>query len=73
MTSQDKELKDRVEAKRKRIEARIHELKADSAEASRKKIESLQQELNEVTDAIRDGYENLSDKAMAKVNEWLKD
>jgi len=73
MPSEATELKERIEAKRKRIEARVHELKADGDAAAREKAESLESQLDDITETVRDGYENLSDQAMSKLNDWLKD
>jgi len=73
MSDQTEELKDRVEAKRKRIEAQIHELKADGREETRKQADELQHKLHEVTDAVKDGYDNLTNAAAEKINQWLKD
>ena len=43
---QKEELKQRVIAKRKELEAQIARLRADSSEASRKEVERLQKQLN---------------------------
>ena len=73
MPTETEELKDRIAAKRKRTEARIHELKADGSEASREKAKALKEKLDEVSQSISDGYENLKQDAASKLNAWLKD
>lgn len=71
MDTKKTELKERVEAKRKRVEARLHELKADTAKGSREQAEKLQKELADIKSTISGGYENLKDDSMAKLNTWL--
>lgn len=73
MPTQTEELKERVSAKQKRVEARIHELKADGSDQARQKAEQLQSQLDSVREKVSDGYENLKQDAAAKLNEWLKD
>lgn len=72
MSLQGQELKQRIASKRKQVEARIHELKADGTEESRQKAEALREKLNDVSNHVRDGYENLKEGTIAKLNEWLK-
>ena len=71
--SDKKELKDRVEAKRKRLEARISELKADTRAEAREESGKLQRKLEEIKDATSEGWDDLSDKAAARLNKLLKD
>lgn len=71
MDSNKKELKERVEAKRKRVEARVHELKADAAKGGREQAEKLQKELAEIKSTVAGGYEHLKDESVAKLNAWL--
>jgi len=71
MESRKKELKDRVAAKSKRVEARILELKADASEGARKKAEQLQVELSEVKSYLKDGADKLKSETIDKLNAWL--
>lgn len=71
--SEKDELRDRVEAKRKRLEARLAELKADSRAEARDERERLEKQLADVGASLREGWENLSEKAAGKLNEWLSD
>lgn len=73
MNTTTQQLKDRIEAKRKRTEARILELKAEASEKSHAKAKELERELRDVKQHISDGYENLKDTAVSKLNDWLKD
>lgn len=73
MNATTQQLKDRIEAKRKHIEARILELKADASEKSHAKAKELEHELRDLKRYLSDGYENLQDATVSKLNEWLKD
>lgn len=73
MQTQTDELKERVIAKQKRVEARIHELKADGSEQARQKADQLRDQRSDIRHRVSDGYENLKQDAAAKLNEWLKE
>ncbi|MCC5824348.1 MAG: hypothetical protein LAT64_12130 [Phycisphaerales bacterium] len=73
MDTRKQELKDRVEAKVKRVQARILELRADSAGKSREQATRLEEELTTVRSQVSEGYENLKDQTVEKLNQWLKD
>lgn len=73
MTNESQELKDRVEAKQKRLEAEMLELKANASEAGRERIETIERQLAEMRGAIRDGYDNLKKDTIAKLNALLAD
>lgn len=73
MTTEAKELKARVEAKQKRLEAEMLELKANASESSRERIAAIKGQLTEMGDAIQDGYDNLKKDTIAKLNSWLSD
>ena len=71
MDTKKQELKDRVNAKAKRVEAKILELKADSSEAACKKPGQPPTELPEMTSHIKDGAAHLKDDTVEKLNAWL--
>lgn len=71
--SQQAELKDRIEAKRKTIEAKISELKADARSTSREESEKLQSKLDALGDSLKDGWDDISETVASKLNDWLKD
>jgi hypothetical protein len=66
------ELKDRVKAKKAELESRYHELKADGRAEAREESGKLKRKLDELQETVRDGWDDLSDKVSAKLNEWLK-
>ena len=73
MSDHTEELKDRIEAKRKRLEAKIHELKADGRAESREQADNIEKQLKEITDAIKGGYDNMKESTAETLNKWLKD
>ena len=69
--SQFDELKDRVAAKQKRLEARLAELRADARSKGREEGDRLEAELVSVRDAIKDGWDKVTEEVAAKLNQWL--
>lgn len=70
--SSKKELRDRVEAKQKRLEARLQELKADTREQSREERGRIEAQLSEVSKHVREGWDRISEQTSRKLNDWLK-
>ena len=67
------ELRNRVEAKKHRLLARINELKADGRSESTERLDNLQAKLDELAKNVKNGWDNISDAVAEKLNEWLKD
>ena len=67
------ELKLRVEAKKKELEAQIAKFKADSLGNTNDAIESLQKRLNSLEGDLKHGWENMSESIASKLNRWLSD
>ena len=70
--SRKAELRARVEARRKELEAKIARAKADAIGASNEAIDEAKAKLAELEKLVVDGWEKLSEKAAGKLNEWLK-
>jgi len=70
--SEKDELQSRVEAKRKRLEARAKELRADVGASAREEKGKIDQELTRLRAALEEGWENLTEGAAKKLNEWLR-
>ena len=66
------ELKNRVEARKHDIEAEIARLKADAGEKQRDRIERLEKRLQEASDVVKGGWQDLSDSVVSQLNDWLK-
>jgi predicted nucleic acid-binding Zn-ribbon protein len=72
MGQESRELKDRVEAKKKQIKADIAKAKADARGEKNDTIEKLQKKLQGIESAVKDGFDDMSEAASKKLNEWLK-
>jgi len=73
MANEMTELKLRVEAKRKELEAQIARFRADSAENANEVIEALQKRLNSLEGDLKHGWDNVSDGVASRLNRWLSD
>lgn len=71
MLTHTEELKNRIKAKQRELEARFEELKADSRSEVRTERDRVRTKLNELQEAIKDGWDNMSDRVSAKLNDWL--
>jgi hypothetical protein len=70
--SQKDELKNRVEAKKLSLQAKIKELQADASSESREEMRKLQAKLDTLGESVKDGWDDLTEKVSGKLNEWLK-
>lgn len=71
MLTQTDRLKDRIEMKRKQLEARMAELKKDSRDAAAAEREKLESKLSELKMMLAQGWDNVSESTAAKLNTWL--
>ena len=65
------ELASRVTARKHELLAKYNELKADTQRDAMEKRDQIKSRLDEIEDAIKDGWENMSDAVAARVNKWL--
>ena len=72
-TSNKKELKHRVEAKKKEFQAEIERLKADSSQSARDVQGGLEDKLGQIQAVLKDGWDNLTEEAASKLNGLLSD
>lgn len=70
--SKSHELKLRVEAKAQKIKAEIAQMRADAEGSKNETIEKMEAKLAHLNEVVKDGWENLTEDASAKINEWLK-
>jgi hypothetical protein len=73
MPSEMQELKLRVEAKKKQLEAQIAKFKADSVSEANEGLEKLQQKLNSLENDLKHGWEHVTESVAGKLNRWLSD
>jgi len=69
--SQKEELKDRIQAKKKLLEAKLHELRADSRKNSRAAVADVERKLDDLNEALKKGWDNVSETVAKRVNKWL--
>jgi hypothetical protein len=67
------ELRHRVEAKRKMLEARLEETKVGTFAARSEAARELRAKLRELDERIGDGWDTVTEEAAARLNEWLKE
>ncbi len=72
MTTKTDELKHRVAAKRKDLEARLERLRADAAGARTDAVKKTEDAIRSLDDAARQGFDNITDKSADAINELLK-
>lgn len=72
MIDRKDELKNRVEAKQRELQSRYLELKADAQEKTRVERDRVKRKLDELQETVKDGWDSVSDKVAAKLNDWLK-
>lgn len=73
MNLEKAELKARIEAKKKELEARIAKLKADSVGGANETLSKLQDKLTHLEGDLKHGWDNLTEAAAGKLNRWLAD
>ena len=70
-SSRKTELRHRVEARRRELEARAHELAADTSAAGREKSKELSSLLGELKQQTAEHWDELTDAAADRLNHWL--
>lgn len=71
MLKQKEILKNRAEAKTKELEARLANLKADAREGASDEIERIRTSLDDLAEAARAGWDNLTESLARRVNTIL--
>jgi hypothetical protein len=71
MITKQEELKDRVEARRLALQAKLHELKADARAEAAQARDKITKGLDDLAQTLEEGWDDLSDAARDKLNRWL--
>jgi hypothetical protein len=71
--TQTNELKNRVEAKKLSLQAKIKELQADTQATSRERVKKLQTKLDSLNESVKGGWDSVTEAVAGKLNELLKD
>jgi len=66
------ELKSRIEAKKKQLEADLLTLKADAQGKTSEAAKRIKAKLAELETLLAQGWGNLNDNVRAKLNDWLR-
>lgn len=69
---QTAELKKRIEAKRKELEARIAEGQANANQSMQARAKQAESELEELKSHLKQGWENLTEDVAGRLNRWLQ-
>jgi len=72
MMTKMEELKDRVEAKRHELLAKLNELKADARAEAQEQHHRVREKLADLERTLKGGWDKVSNEVAAKLNEWLK-
>lgn len=67
------ELRSRVEAKRAELQARLASAKADLQRGSRERVEEIEAKLSDLHDALKGGWEQLTDATLRRLNDFLRE
>lgn len=70
--NQTAELRTRVEAKKKKLEADLVKAKAEAKGGTNDTAERITHKLEELKVSIGHGWDNLSEGVSKKLNDWLK-
>jgi hypothetical protein len=71
--SETHELKMRIEAKRKRLEADWAEAKVQANDTKNEAIDAIRTKLDELGSTLQAGWENVTEDVAKRLNHWLED
>ncbi|GEM_PF-3346603 len=71
-STQTEELKHRVLARKKELEARLEKLQADTAQARNENAEKLRRKLRELQNTLSEDWDNMKDATIERLNQWLR-
>lgn len=60
-----------MEARKHELLSKYNELKADTRKEAGETRMKLKQQLDELEDAVKDGWNNMTEAVKAKLNDWL--
>lgn len=65
------ELRVRIDAERKALQAKVARLRADGTAAANDAARVLEVKLKELEGHLRHGWDNVSEKVASKLNDWI--
>lgn len=72
MNTKTDELKNRIEARKHELLARLETIKADTRHEAAAARDSIKVKLEELETHLKDGWEKLSDAVKTQLNKWLE-
>jgi hypothetical protein len=72
MLNKTDELKDRIEARKHELMQKLNDLKADSRKEASEGRDRIKARLSELEDALKEGWNNVSESVAGKLNHWLE-
>lgn len=73
MSKEMTELKLRVEAKKKELEAQLAKFKANSVGDANDAVAAVQKKLDSLESELKNGWSNVTESIAGKLNRWLSD
>jgi len=73
LTSHKEELKERVKAKKTKLQHRLEFIRAQAYDKKNEEAEKIEKSLNDLNENLKDGWDNLTEQAASKLNDWLKE
>lgn len=71
-SAQTEELKHRVLARKKELEARLETLQADTAQAKNENAEKVRRKLRELQNTLSEDWDNMKGATIERLNQWLR-
>lgn len=71
MIGKDDELKDRIRARKRAMQAKLSELTADSRAEAREARDKIKRSLDELEESVKDGWDSMSESVRTRLNRWL--
>jgi hypothetical protein len=71
MLTQSDQLKDRINARKHELLAKVAAMKADAREDAAASRDAMQAKLADLEESLKDGWENMTDAVKTKLNKWL--
>ncbi len=71
MLTKSDQLKDRIDARKLELMAKIAEFKVDARDEAIASRDAMKAKLADLEESLKDGWENMTDAVKTKLNKWL--
>jgi hypothetical protein len=72
VVNRTEELKHRVLAKKAELQKQLELIKAEAHGSKTDEVERIEKKLTDLNDSLKEGWDNLSEQAVKRLNDWLK-